>query len=96
MPTYIVLANWTDQGIRNVKESPQRLDGAKKAIEAGGGKMTSFYLTMGRYDMVAIVEAPSDEAATTSVLRIASAGSVRTETVKAYPEDQYRDIIAKL
>lgn len=96
MPTYITLANWTDQGIRNVKESPQRLDAAKKAVEAAGGKWIGFYLTMGRYDMVVIIEAPSDEVASAVLLAIGSGGSVRTETLRAYPEAQYRDIIAKL
>lgn len=96
MPTYIALANWTDQGIKNVKESPQRFEAFKKAVEAAGGKVIGFYLTMGRYDMVVIVEAPSDEAATTVILRTGSGGSVRTETMKAYPEAEYRKIIAKL
>ena len=96
MPTYISLVNWTDQGIRNVKESPQRLDAFKKAVEAAGGKVTGFYLTMGRYDLVVIVEFPSDEAATTVILRTASLGQVHTETLKAFPEEQYRDIIAKV
>ncbi len=96
MPTYITLANWTDQGIRNVKESPQRLEGAKKAVEAAGGKWLGFYMTMGRYDMVVIIEAPSDEAATTALLAIGSGGSVRTETMRAYPEAEYRNIVAKL
>jgi uncharacterized protein with GYD domain len=96
MPTYITLANWTDQGIRNVKESPQRLEGAKKAVEAAGGKWLGFYMTMGRYDMVVIIEAPSDEAATTVLLAIGSGGSVRTETMRAYPEAEYRNIVAKL
>jgi len=96
MPTYITLVNWTDQGIREVKESPQRLAGAKKAVEAAGGKWTGFYLTMGRYDMVVISEAPSDEAAVTAILSIASRGSIRSETLRAFPEDEYRDIIAKV
>ena len=96
MPTYITLANWTDQGIRNVKESPQRLDAAKKAVEAVGGKWVGFYLTMGRYDMVVIIEAPSDEVASAVLLAIGSGGSIRTETLRAYPEAQYRDIIAKM
>jgi uncharacterized protein with GYD domain len=96
MPTYIMLAKWTDQGIKNVKESPQRLDAAKKGIEAAGGKMTGFYLTMGRYDIIAIAEFPSDEVATGFMLNLGSAGSLRTETLKAYPEDQYRNITAKL
>jgi len=96
MPTYITLMKWTDQGIRNVKESPQRLDAAKKGIEAAGGKMIGFYLTMGRYDMVAIAEFPSDEVATGFMLNLGSRGTLRTETMKAYPEDQYRNIMAKL
>jgi len=96
MPTYISLAKWTDQGIRNVKESPQRFDAFKKGVEAAGGKVIGFYLTMGRYDMVVIVEAPSDEAATTMILSVGRLGSVRTETMKAYPEEQYRGIIAKV
>ena len=96
MPTYIALMNWTGQGIGNVKESTQRLDSARKGIEAAGGKMIGFYLTMGRYDMVAITEFPSDEVATGFLLTLGSGGSIRTETMRAYPEDQYRNIIARL
>ncbi len=96
MPTYITLANWTDQGIRNVKEAPQRMDAARKAVEAAGGKWVGLYLTMGRYDMVVITEAPSDEAASAVLLAIGGGGSVRTETMKAYPEAQARNIIAKM
>jgi len=96
MPTYIMLAKWTDQGIRNVKESSQRLDAAKKSIEAAGGKVIGFYFTMGRYDMVAIAEFPSDEAGMGILLSLGSGGSFRTETMTAYPEDQYRNIIAKI
>jgi uncharacterized protein with GYD domain len=63
MPTYISLVSWTDQGIRNVKEAPQRVDDFKKAVEAAGGKVNGFYLTMGKYDIVVIVDLPSDETA---------------------------------
>ena len=96
MPTYLVLVNWTDQGIRAVKESPRRLDATKKAIEAAGGKMLGFYLTMGRYDEVLIVEGPSDEVAATLALSAGSEGNVRTETLKAFREAEYRGIIAKI
>ena len=96
MPTYITLANWTDQGIRNVKDSPLRLNAFKKAVEAAGGKMISFYLTLGEYDMVVIVEAPSDEVAAAVILSIGKGGNIRTTTMKAFPEDQYRGIIAKV
>ena len=96
MPTYVVLNNWTDQGIQSVKESPRRLDATKKAIEAAGGKVLGFYLTMGRYDSVLIVESPSDEVAATLALSAGSEGNVRTETLKAFPEAEYRGIIAKI
>lgn len=96
MPSYILLVNWTDQGIRNIKESPERLAHAKQSIEAAGAKMTGFYLTMGRYDMVAIIEAPGDEVAAQILLHVGQGGSVRTETLKAFPEEQYRSIIAKV
>lgn len=96
MPTYITLINWTDQGIRNVEEAPQRLDAGKKATEVVGGKMTSFYLTMGRYDTVIINEFPSDEAAATYLLSLGRLGNVRTETLKALTEEEFRNIVAKL
>jgi len=96
MPTYVVLANWTDQGIRTVKESPQRLDATRKAIEAAGGKLLGFYLTMGKYDEVLIVEGPSDEVAAAMALSSGSQGNVRTETLKAFPEAEYRKIIANI
>ena len=96
MPTYVVLANWTDQGIRTVKESPQRLDATRKAIEAAGGKLLAFYLTMGKYDEVLIVEGPSDEVAATMALSSGSQGNVRTETLKAFPEAEYRRIITSI
>ncbi len=96
MPTYIVLNNWTDRGIRNVKDSPKRFDATKKAIEAAGGKVLGYYLTMGRYDSVLIVEGPSDEVAATLALSAGSQGNVRTETLKAFPEGEYRGIIAKI
>ena len=96
MPSYIMLAKWTEQGVSNIKESTQRVDIFKKVVEAAGGKVTGFYLTMGRYDMVVIVELPSDEEASNVILRTASGGNVRTETLKAFPEDEYRDIIAKV
>ena len=96
MPTYISLVKWTDQGIRNVKDSSQRLDAFKKGVQAAGGKVTGFYLTMGRYDMVTIVESPSDEVAAAMVLSMGRLGNIRTETLKAFPEEQYRGIIAKV
>jgi len=96
MPTYITLIRYTQRGIENAKESPARLEKAKQAMKAAGGEMKAFYLTMGQYDAVAISEVPSDEAYTTTMLNIASAGSIRTETLRAFTEEEYRKIISSL
>ena len=96
MPTYITLFHFTQQGIEKIKESPARLDRVKEAVKAAGGELKAFYLTMGQYDGVVISEAPSDEAYTRLVLALGSAGFVRTETFRAYTEDEYRKIIAAL
>jgi uncharacterized protein with GYD domain len=94
--TYIMLANWTDQGARNVKESPRRLDAAKKLLEEMGGEFKSFFLTMGDYDIVAVYEAPDDAVAARFTLQVAQLGNIRTRTLKAFPEAAYREIIASL
>jgi uncharacterized protein with GYD domain len=96
MATYVTLLRFTQQGIENIKEGPARLDRAKEAVRAAGGELKAFYLTMGRYDAVVISEAPSDEAYATTILAIASAGAVQTETLRAFTEDEYRKIIAAL
>ena len=96
MPTYITLLRWTQKGAENIKQSPARLDAAKKAFEAAGGRMTQFYLVMGRYDMVAISEAPDDETAAKMTLSIAGSGAVKSETLRAFGEADYRKIIAAL
>jgi uncharacterized protein with GYD domain len=96
MATYIILGKYTEQGIRNIKQSPQRVDQVRSAIEAAGGKMPGFYLTMGQYDFVAISEAPDDETMTRVLLSVVSSGNVSTETLKAFPEADYRRIVASL
>ncbi len=96
MPTYITLINWTEQGIREIKETGQRQEAAKKAIEDAGGKMIGRYFTMGRYDAVLITEFPSDEAAAAVFMGMGRRGYVRTESLRAFTEDQARDIIANI
>jgi uncharacterized protein with GYD domain len=96
VPAYIMLANWTDQGARLVKESPKRLDAAKKALVEMGGEFKSLYMTMGDYDVVVIYEAPDDAVAARFTLLLAQMGSVRTRTLKAFPEAAYREIINSL
>lgn len=96
MSTYIMLANWTDQGARNITDSPRRLDAAKKALENVGGQFKSFFMTMGDFDMVGIYEAPDDAVAARFTLEIGQLGNIRTRTLKAFPETAYREIIASL
>lgn len=93
---YILLINWTDQGIKNVRDSPSRLDGAKKMLESMGGSFKEFYLTMGEYDMVAVCEAPDDAVFARFVMTLAMGGSVRTKTLKAFRETAYRELLATL
>lgn len=96
MNTYVTLYNWTQQGIENVKDSPARLDKAREMVESMGGRIVGFYMTQGRYDLVVITEAPDDETVARIALELGSQGGVRSETMRAYPEDEYRRIISEL
>ena len=96
MTTYVMLANWTEQGILKAKDSPRRLDAAKKALKEMSGEFKSFYLTLGDYDMVAIFEAPDDAVAARFSLQLGMLGNIRTRTLKAFPEAAYREIINSL
>ena len=96
MATYIMLINYTDQGIRNVKDSPKRLDAAKKMLKSMGGEIKDFYLTMGTYDIAIVAEAPSDDVIAKFALGSGSLGNIRTTTLKAFPEAEYRKIIGAL
>lgn len=94
--SYIMLCKWTDQGARKVSESPARLDTARKALGKLGGEFTAFYMTMGRYDLVAVYDAPDDATAARFSLELGAMGNVRTETLKAFPEMAYRELIRSL
>ncbi len=96
MTTYILLANWTEQGIRSVKDAPKRLDAAKKALTDMGGKFQSVYMTMGDFDLVGVYEAPDDAVAARFTLMLGMLGNVRTRTLKAFPEQAFREIINSL
>jgi uncharacterized protein with GYD domain len=96
MTTYIILVQWTDQGIRRVKDSPARLDRAKSVLKEMGGQFKSFYMTFGGYDLVAVCEAPDDAVAARFSLMLGMLGDVRTTTLKAFPEQAYREIINSL
>ena len=96
MATHIVMMKLTEQGIKDIKNAPQRVDAAAKAIEAMGGKMTGFYFTLGEYDYISIVEGLSDEAGATFLLKLGSGGNVRTTTLKAFTKQELVEIVKTL
>lgn len=96
MAKYISLIKYTAKGVENVKESPKRLNAFKQLCESMGAKVEGFYLTMGRYDLVVIVDAPNQETVAKIILATASGGAVSTETLPAFAEEEYRKIISDL
>ena len=96
MPHYIILWNWTDQGVRAVKDSPKRLASFKVELEEAGGKLIGEYYTMGQYDGIVIVEAPNDEIIMSIILGDASKGNFRSMTLKAFPMEEAGKVIGKL
>jgi uncharacterized protein with GYD domain len=96
MPTYLIQSQWTDQGIRNVKESAKRLDLGKKKLKEMGGEIKAFYLTTGPYDMLAVVDVPNDAILAAHLLWLGSQGNLRTQSVKAFTEDEFRTIVGEL
>ena len=96
MERYIVLAKFTDQGIKDIKNAPKRIDGAAKLAEALGGKLIDFYLVMGEYDYVLVVDVPNAEVLTAGMLTIGAMGNVRTTTLRALSKDQFVKIIKKM
>ena len=93
MPVYIVLGKYTQKGIENIKTSPEKREAVGKVFESVGGKFKDFYYTLGRYDFVALCEAPNEEEMLKAMLIGASKGEVRTETLTAIPADKGAEII---
>jgi uncharacterized protein with GYD domain len=96
MPRYVVLVNWTEQGLTNVKQTLQRTDSGGELAEKHGLKLEQAYWTVGPYDMVTIFEAPDDEALSAHLLEIGSLGNVRTTTLRAYDEEEMSGILQRL
>jgi uncharacterized protein with GYD domain len=96
MPRYVVLVNWTEQGVKNVKQTLQRTDSGGKLADKHGLKLEQAYWTVGPYDMVTIFEAPDDEALSAHLLEIGSLGNVRTTTLRAYNEEEMSGILQRL
>jgi uncharacterized protein with GYD domain len=93
---YVLLINWTEQGISKINESPDRFSSFKAMVEKVGGKLIGGYYTFGEYDVVIIIEAPDDEAVMSLMLKVGSAGNVRTKTLKAFTTEEGIEIIKGL
>jgi len=96
MAHYVFLVNYTQSGIESVRESPKRLEGAKALLRSLGCELKSFFLLLGRYDVMYIVQAPDDEAIARAALALSSSGRIKTETLRAFTEDEYRALIGGL
>jgi uncharacterized protein with GYD domain len=96
MPTFISLTNFTEQGVKSAKDSLKRADAVKAMGEKFGVKLKDIYWTMGAYDVVAIFEAPDGPTISAFALAVAGAGNVRTQTLRAYPREEMKEILKKL
>ena len=96
MPSYILLARFTQQGVERNEDGPARIEAARKILENLGGRLQSIYLTMGRYDSVAIIDAPDDEAATKFSIAVSAQGNVKIESLRAFDETEYAKIVSSL
>ena len=96
MATYIVLASFTDQGVRNIKDTTKRADAVRELAKKFGGTAKEFFWTLGSYDVVSIFEAPDDASMTALGMAIGSGGNVRTQTLRAFSRDEINGVLAKL
>lgn len=96
MPTYVTLYRWTEQGIRGVKGTVDRAQQIVQGIEGAGGKVQTLLWTQGSYDVVSVADFPDEDTAMAWALRIAMAGNVRSETLRAFSADDMRRILGKL
>jgi uncharacterized protein with GYD domain len=95
MPTYVTLLSWTDQGVRNYKDTAKRAEAFGSSVQKLGAKLLSIYWTVGPYDLVAIVEAPDEETATAALLQLGGVGNVRSTTLRAFDQEEMERIITK-
>jgi uncharacterized protein with GYD domain len=95
MPTYVSLVNWTEQGIKNFRDTVRRAEDVRGLIEKNGGQLRQLLWTLGEYDLVSVAEFPDDETATAVLLQIGAGGNVRTTTMKAFDAEQMRAIIQR-
>ena len=95
MPTYVSLINWTEQGIKNFRDTAKRANDFTKLVEGAGGKVREVLWTIGEYDIVSVVDFPDDESAVAALLNQGSGGSIRTKTLRAFDSSQIEGIIAR-
>lgn len=96
MATYVMVGNYTRQGMDKIRGAPARIDTAREVVASLGGQLICWYLTMGRYDFVAIIEAPSEEAMARLALAIGSHGNISTETLRAFDQQEFLQIVSEL
>jgi uncharacterized protein with GYD domain len=96
MPTFIIMMNWTEQGIHNVKDAPKRAAAAKEMAKKLGVEIKQTYLTNGQFDLVSIVESASGDNIAKFCMQIGALGNVRTRTVRAWSQDEYMKLISEL
>jgi uncharacterized protein with GYD domain len=94
--TYFILGNWTQQGMTEIKSSPERIDDARMALERAGGAWLGWYLLMGRYDFAVILQVPDIVVISQFLLAIGAMGNAHTETLRALTEIEFRDLVARL
>ncbi len=96
MPTYIALLDWTDQGVRNFKDSVDRYEAASDQLESLGVDFKQVFWTLGAHDLVSVIEAPDDETLAAGLLAVAGQGNIRTTTLRAFTGEEMRTIIGKV
>ncbi len=96
MPQFIALVNWTDQGVKAIQDSPGRSEAFKRLASQMGCKVHGLFFTMGRYDIAVRVEAPDDTTMSALMLKVGQLGNVRSETLRAYTEEEFTEIVKKV
>ncbi len=95
MPTYVSLLNWTDEGIKNFRQSTERAKDFTKLVEASGGKVRVLVWTVGKYDLVTIADYPDEESAVAALLKVSAAGNIRSNTMRAFSASEMEGIVAR-
>jgi uncharacterized protein with GYD domain len=96
VPKYVILLNWTDQGVKNVKDTVNRYQAAKQLVESKGGKFETILWTAGPYDLIAVTDVPDEETGTAINLQLGATGNLRTLTMRGFTEDEMKGIIEKM